>query len=123
VPGSSQYFIGSTVTYSYELKCELLGVPRPVLEKHGAVSREVVTGMALGGRRLLGGDYCIAISGVAGPGGGTPDKPVGTVWFAWAGPDGALRNEVHHFPGDREAVRRQTVAAALAGVLAAAALE
>jgi nicotinamide-nucleotide amidase len=107
VPGSSQYFLGSTVTYSYELKCELLGVPRSVLERHGAVSREVVTGMAVGARRLLGGDYCIAISGVAGPGGGSPDKPVGTVDLAVAGPDNDIRHLRVRLPGGRALIREQ----------------
>ena len=111
--GSSHYFLGSTVTYSYELKRELLGVPRPVLEKFGAVSREVVTGMAQGARKLLGGDYCIAISGVAGPGGGLPGKPVGSVDLAVAGPGDATRHLRVQLPGDRAGIREQAAQWAL----------
>lgn len=123
IPGSSAWFHGGFVTYSNTAKTDMLGVPEALLAEAGAVSREVVEAMAAGAQRRSGAELAVAVSGVAGPGGGTPDKPVGTVWFAWAGPDGALRNEVHHFPGDREAVRRQTVAAALAGVLVALTLE
>ncbi len=84
VPGSSAYFQGSLTTYSYELKTRLAGVNPLTLEKFGAVSEETVREMAIGGREKLGVDYCISISGVAGPDGGTPDKPVGTVWMAVA---------------------------------------
>ena len=84
VPGSSAYFQGSLTTYSYELKTKLAGVNPLTLEKFGAVSEETVREMAIGGREKLGVDYCISISGVAGPDGGTPDKPVGTVWMAVA---------------------------------------
>ena len=84
VPGSSVYFQGNLTTYSYELKTKLAGVNPATLEKFGAVSEETVREMAVGGREKLGVDYCISISGVAGPDGGTPDKPVGTVWMAVA---------------------------------------
>jgi nicotinamide-nucleotide amidase len=84
VPGSSAYFQGSLTTYSYELKTKLAGVNPQTLEKFGAVSEETVREMAIGGREELEVDYCISISGVAGPDGGTPDKPVGTVWMAIA---------------------------------------
>jgi nicotinamide-nucleotide amidase len=84
VPGSSVYFQGNLTTYSYELKTKLAGVNPSTLEKFGAVSEETVREMAIGGREKLGVDYCISISGVAGPDGGTPDKPVGTVWMAIA---------------------------------------
>ena len=84
VPGSSAYFQGSLITYSYELKTKLAGVNPLTLERFGAVSEETVREMAIGGREKLGVDYCISISGVAGPDGGTPDKPVGTVWMAVA---------------------------------------
>ncbi len=107
VPGSSDYFLGSTVTYSYELKAALLGVDRAVLERHGAVSREVVGAMGVGARALLGGDYCIAISGVAGPGGGTGDKPVGTVDLAVAGPGDEVRHLRLRLPGGRQQIREQ----------------
>jgi nicotinamide-nucleotide amidase len=82
VPGSSDYFPGSIVSYSYEMKTRLLGVKSETLETHGAVSAETVREMAEGARKTLGVDVSLAISGIAGPGGGTPDKPVGTVWMA-----------------------------------------
>lgn len=84
IPGSSAYFQGNLTTYSYELKTKLAGVKVETLAKFGAVSGETVAEMAIGGREKLGVDYCISISGVAGPDGGTPDKPVGTVWMAVA---------------------------------------
>lgn len=82
VPGSSAWYMGSTITYSYQSKTDLLGIPKEVLESHGAVSEEVVTRMAESVRQRLGTDCSMATSGVAGPGGGTPEKPVGTVWIA-----------------------------------------
>lgn len=82
VPGSSDYFPGSVVSYSYEMKSKLLGVPPGLLQTHGAVSEEAVRAMAEGARATLGVDVSLAISGIAGPGGGTSDKPVGTVWMA-----------------------------------------
>lgn len=85
IPGSSNYFMGSFLTYSNELKQKLAGVQESDLKKHGAVSKEVVEAMALGGLRELETDYCIATSGIAGPDGGTSEKPVGTVWIAIAG--------------------------------------
>ena len=87
IPGSSVYFQGSMVTYSYELKSKLVGVNMDDIRNDGAVSETVVRQMAEGGREALGVDYCIAASGIAGPGGGTEDKPVGTVWIGVAGPD------------------------------------
>lgn len=87
IPGSSVYFQGSMVTYSYELKSKLVGVNLDDIRNKGAVSETVVRQMAEGGREALGVDYCIAASGIAGPGGGTEDKPVGTVWIGVAGPD------------------------------------
>lgn len=123
IPGSSAWFHGGFVTYSNAAKTAMLGVPEALLADSGAVSREVVEAMAAGAQQRTGAPLAVAVSGIAGPGGGTPDKPVGTVWFAWAGPDSTRRNEVRQFPGDREAVRRQTVAVALEGVLAAAARE
>lgn len=88
VSGSSAYFLGSMVTYSYELKSKLVGVNMDDIQKDGAVSETVVRQMAEGGREALGVDYCIAASGIAGPNGGTEDKPVGTVWIGIAGPEG-----------------------------------
>lgn len=87
ISGSSAYFLGSLVTYSYELKSKLVGVNMEDLQKEGAVSETVVRQMAEGGKRALGVDYCIAASGIAGPNGGTDDKPVGTVWIGIAGPN------------------------------------
>ncbi len=82
VPGSSTYYMGSVTAYAYEAKVRLLGVTWETLEKHGAVSAETVSEMALGVRRALAADMGIAVSGIAGPGGGTPEKPVGLVWMA-----------------------------------------
>ena len=87
IPGSSTYFMGSFVVYAYEAKVRLLGVSWKTLETHGAVSRETVLEMAHGVRRALATDIGLAVSGVAGPGGGTPDKPVGTVWIGISTPD------------------------------------
>lgn len=86
-PGSSAHYVGGVVPYSYELKQSLLGVPAPTLLDHGAVSEPTIIAMAEGARERLGADYAIATSGIAGPGGGTPDKPVGTTWIAVATPD------------------------------------
>jgi nicotinamide-nucleotide amidase len=118
--GSSQWFVGGVVTYSNEAKVALLGVDEVTLARAGAVSEAVVREMAAGALDRFGGDVSIAVSGIAGPDGGQPGKPVGTVWFAWAfdGEDQReVRAEVRTFTGDREAVRRQAVARAFAGVL------
>jgi nicotinamide-nucleotide amidase len=88
VPGSSDYFKGSVVAYDNILKIALLGVNYQLIEKHGAVSREVVEAMASGARKMLDTTWALATSGIAGPAGGSPEKPVGTVWIALAGPDG-----------------------------------
>jgi nicotinamide-nucleotide amidase len=119
-PGSSRWFRGGAVVYTDELKVTLLGVPPPTLAGHGAVSEATVRALACGALERLGGDVAVAVSGIAGPDGGTPDKPVGTVWFAWAvrTPGGTdVRAAVHRLSGDREQVRRQAVAVALRGVL------
>lgn len=113
VAGSSAYFLGAAVTYSNELKQSILGVPAEVLESHGAVSREVAEAMAKGARLRLGSDYGLAITGIAGPGGGTEDKPVGTVDVALAGPDDEVRCRRFRFPGNRARVRRLTTQWAL----------
>lgn len=123
LPGSSQWFGHGLVTYSNAAKQQLLGVSAESLQRHGAVSEQVVREMAVGLIGQGGADLGLAVSGVAGPSGGTPDKPVGTVWFAWArrrGADVDLATDLQHFQGDREAVRRQAVWHALAGVLAIA---
>lgn len=113
--GSSDWFAGGIVSYSNDAKSRLLGVAPETIRQTGAVSEATVREMAEGVRARVGADHGLAVSGIAGPGGGTADKPVGTVWIAWA--DGlGTRARVFHFEGDREAVRVQSVAAALAGV-------
>lgn len=114
--GSSAYLMAGLVTYSNEAKQAILGVEDAVLAKHGAVSEPVVRQMVAGAVRATGVDVAVAISGVAGPGGGSVEKPVGTVWFAWGtGPDNT-QTRVQHFDGDREQVRRQSVLYVLQGV-------
>ena len=116
ISGSSDWFDCGIVAYSYEAKQALLSVNPRTLEAHGAVSRETVIEMVSGALTHSGASFAIAVTGIAGPGGGTPDKPVGTVWVGWKRRGGYPRAEVFHFDGDREAVRRQTVAAALGGL-------
>jgi nicotinamide-nucleotide amidase len=116
VAGSSNWFGTGWVTYSNAAKTRLLGVPADVIDAQGAVSEAVVRAMAETARRNAGAELAVAVSGVAGPGGGTAAKPVGLVWFAWAAP-GGVRAESRNFAGDREAVRRQAVAHALRGLL------
>jgi nicotinamide-nucleotide amidase len=117
IAGSSAWFDRGFVTYSNEAKQEMLGVRAETLRKHGAVSEETAREMARGALERSRGSVSLAITGIAGPSGGTPDKPIGTVCFAWATKQGAMRAETKHFPGDREAVRRQSVEYSLAGVL------
>lgn len=116
VPGSSNWFERGFVTYSNAAKSEMLGVPADVLEQHGAVSEPTVRAMAQGALINSRAQVAVAITGIAGPSGGTPDKPVGTVWFAWARTGHDMRAERHQLDGDREAVRRQSVAIALEGL-------
>lgn len=116
VSGSSAWYLGGVVAYANSAKTALLGVDEDALEEHGAVSEPVVRAMAEGARLRLGADLAVAVSGIAGPTGGTADKPVGTVWLAWAAP-GDTRAGVQHFGGDREAVRAATIRAAIAGLL------
>lgn len=116
--GSSQWFERGFVTYSNAAKRELLGVPEGTLSAHGAVSEATVQAMALGVLARAPVDWSVAISGVAGPAGGSPEKPVGTVCFAWAGKASGCEVQTCHFAGDREAVRRQAVLQALRGLLA-----
>lgn len=104
VAGSSAYYLGGVVSYANEVKTEVLGVSAATLESAGAVSEAVVAEMAAGARRLLGADYAVAVSGVAGPGGGTEEKPVGTVHLAVAG-GGGVRHLRLRLPGDRERIR------------------
>ena len=110
--GSSEWFERGFVTYSNEAKTELLGVDAKLVEANGAVSEVVARAMAFGAVRHSRARVSIAVTGIAGPSGGTPDKPVGTVWFAFM-VDGRLSSEMKRFDGDRAAVRRQTVDHAL----------
>jgi nicotinamide-nucleotide amidase len=122
LPGSSGWFDGGVVTYSNQAKERILGVGADTIRRAGAVSEATVREMADGVLDRFGSDVAVAVSGIAGPDGGQPGKPVGTVWFAWAidrGDQREIRAEVQVFEGDREAVRRQAVVRALAGVLEA----
>jgi nicotinamide-nucleotide amidase len=116
VPGSSCWFAGGVVAYANHVKQQVLGVPETVLTTHGAVSRETVMAMAQGARRLLGVQAALAVSGIAGPDGGTPEKPVGTVWMAWALGD-ATHSALWRFSGTRLEIKLQTARAALEGML------
>ena len=115
--GSSAWFEAGVVSYSNQAKISLLGVRSETLERTGAVSEETALEMVSGALNRLNVGIAVAVTGIAGPTGGTPQKPVGTVWIGWQRRGGAARAKLFHFPGDREAVRRQTVAAALEGVL------
>ena len=120
IPGCSDWFEAGLAAYSYEAKQALLGVRPETLTEHGAVSRETVLEMVSGALINSGASIAVAVTGIAGPSGGTPGKPVGTVWVAWKRRGGYPRAELFHFAGDREGVRRQTVAAALQGIEALA---
>ena len=127
VSGSSNWFERGFVTYSNEAKHELLGVDSQLIEQHGAVSKEVVEQMVLGALRHSRAQVAIATSGIAGPTGGSTDKPVGTVWFAWATPSDTgptldaesawVKTECLHLAGDRAAVREAAVQHALTTLL------
>jgi nicotinamide-nucleotide amidase len=116
IAGSSTWFDRGFVTYSNLAKEQELGVARSTIERFGAVSEETVLAMAEGALRASLADWAVAVTGIAGPDGGSPEKPVGTVWFAWAGPEHlqALRMQ---FDGDRSAVREASVRAALEGLI------
>ncbi len=116
IAGSSEWFDCGMAAYSYEAKQALLGVRPQTLEVHGAVSRETVIEMVSGALVNSGASIAVAVTGIAGPGGGSEDKPVGTVWIGWKRRGGYARAEVFQFDGDRDAVRRQTVMAALRGL-------
>lgn len=120
VSGSSQWFNEGFVTYSNDSKHERLGVPMSVLRKHGAVSEATARAMAAGALRRAHADVAVAVTGIAGPGGGVPGKPVGTVWLAWARRIGRgiqVSAQLRHFRGNRDAVRHKTVRAALLGLM------
>jgi nicotinamide-nucleotide amidase len=118
IAGSSDWFERGFVTYSNEAKTEMLGVAPDTLARHGAVSPAVALEMATGALRNSHAQWALAITGIAGPSGGSAEKPVGTVCFAWAGPDGFADCETRHFPGGRSAVRCAAVEHALRGLLA-----
>jgi len=115
--GSSAWFDCGFVTYSNSAKTRLLGVPETLLATHGAVSLPVVEAMVAGALAHSAANVAVAVSGVAGPTGGSPDKPVGTVCLAWAWPGQAVFSDTMHFEGDRTAIRRQTVIHALSTLL------
>src|SRR5882757_10355534 len=120
IAGSSQWFAEGFVTYSNEAKFRRLGVPRSVLKAEGAVSEAVARAMARGALLRSDAQVAVAVTGIAGPGGAVPGKPVGTVWLAWAVKRGSrihVTADLKRFTGDREAVRRKTVRAAMAGLL------
>lgn len=116
ISGSSDWFERGFVTYSNAAKSELLGVPAALIQEHGAVSEAVARAMAAGAVANAHAHWSVAVTGIAGPTGGSAGKPVGTVWFGWATPSG-VDTEHCHFEGDRNAVRQATVKHALAGLL------
>lgn len=115
--GSSAWFDRGVVTYSNQAKTDLLGVPPALIDAHGAVSEPVALAMAEGLLARCQADIAVAVTGIAGPGGGSMHKPVGTVWLAWAVRGGQPRAERQWWPGDRAEVRRQTARQALSGLL------
>ncbi|CAH0534344.1 Nicotinamide-nucleotide amidohydrolase PncC [Vibrio stylophorae] len=115
IAGSSAWFDRAFVTYSNEAKTQMLGVSEALISRHGAVSDAVVRAMAQGAITHSNAKLTVSISGIAGPGGGSDEKPVGTVWFAWADHAGWVKSQCQHFTGDRQAVRQQAVAYAIAG--------
>lgn len=117
LPGSSAWFQGGVVAYANDVKVALLGVHPQTLSTHGAVSEAVATEMARGAAIKTRADLGVGVTGIAGPGGASPGKPVGTVWIGWSGLGGAVHTRLKRFEGDREAVRRQAVEAALEGLV------
>ncbi len=118
IPGSSSWFEYGIVSYANSAKQKLLGVSAATLEHEGAVSEAVVIEMALGILALAQADIAVAISGIAGPDGGSLEKPVGTVWFAWVTASKKIKTELKKFDGDRGAIQKQAVVFALEGALA-----
>ena len=112
IPGSSDYYLGGVVAYSYEAKVALLGVSWGILAQYGAVSRETVLEMARGARKAMGANIAVSISGIAGPGGGLPNKPVGTTWTGLSAPEGDWAR-IHLFNGDRTQNKASSAEAAL----------
>ena len=116
IAGSSEWFDRGFVTYSNDAKCEMVGVSAETISRFGAVSEQTALAMATGGLRHSNATISIALTGIAGPDGGSQEKPVGTVWFAWALRTGPSHCETRHFRGNRSAVRDQSICHALAGV-------
>jgi nicotinamide-nucleotide amidase len=117
LPGSSDWFEYGFVSYGNNAKQDLLAVPAETLDRYGAVSAEAAAAMADGALSRSGAELAVAVTGIAGPDGGSADKPVGTVWFAWARRGHDPISRCRRFDGDRDAVRRQAVVAALSGLL------
>ncbi len=117
IAGSSEWFERGFITYSNESKREMLGVSQDALKLHGAVSEAVVREMVAGALQKSRAQVALAVSGIAGPSGGTPEKPVGTVWFAWGLRNGDIFAKLHHLGGSRAEIRVQSVRIALQGVL------
>lgn len=115
--GSSAWFEYGYVSYGNNAKSDMLRVPAELIDTHGAVSREVAEAMVTGAIEVSGAEYGLSVTGIAGPEGGSPQKPVGTVWFAFAAKGGSVESICHHFEGDRDTIRRITVSTALTGVL------
>ena len=117
LPGSSHWYERGFITYANAAKIEMLGVPSGLLESHGAVSEETAMAMAAGALEQSHAQAALAISGIAGPGGGTPQKPVGLVCYGWALEDGTVMSSTCRLDGDREEIRSRAVAAALRGLI------
>ena len=117
VPGSSAWYERGYITYSNTAKREMLGVQQATLDQYGAVSSQTAQEMAIGALNRSHAQISVSITGIAGPDGGTAEKPVGMVCFAWAAQDGLVQQEIRCFTGDREAIRRQAVTTALQGIL------
>ena len=115
VPGCSRWYRGGVIAYCNQLKQELLGLDAAILLQHGAVSQAVVENMAIGACQCCNADLAVSISGIAGPNGGSVEKPVGLVWLAWAD-QGRVTSQMYHFSGNREAVRTAAILAAVSGL-------
>jgi nicotinamide-nucleotide amidase len=117
LPGSSNWFKGGVICYSNSSKINLLDVEPRAIDEYGAVSQEVVEAMAVGGCAAMQTDFCVAVSGIAGPGGGTTEKPVGSVWIAWSSSGGMVESQLYQFSGDRRDVQSIAVSMALKGII------
>ena len=117
LPGSSVWFNGGIISYSNSAKINLLSVEPESIEAYGAVSQEVVEAMAIGGCKAMEACVCVAVSGIAGPDGGTPEKPVGSVWIAWFGNGPVVSSRLYHFEGGRIEIQTAAVREALKGII------